>query len=91
MSIIETLTEGMVNRDMAKEGQALLDKWSATGLLKELTLLTASTLWLVFLKTKRRNFFVRRIPWKVEMLRGLPLLHSQSFVVYSPDLSLMIL
>ena len=34
MSIIETLTEGMVNRDMAKEGQALLDKWSATGLLE---------------------------------------------------------
>ena len=34
MSIIETLTEGIVNRDMAKEGQALLDKWSATGLLE---------------------------------------------------------
>ncbi len=34
MSIIETLTEGIVNRDMAQEGQALLDKWSATGLLE---------------------------------------------------------
>ncbi len=34
MSIIETLTEGIVNRDMQKEGQALLDKWSATGLLE---------------------------------------------------------
>ena len=34
MSIIDTLTEGIVNRDMAKEGQALLDKWSATGLLE---------------------------------------------------------
>ena len=36
MSIINTLTEGIVNRDMAKEGQALLDKWSATGLLEGL-------------------------------------------------------
>ena len=34
MSIIDTLTEGIVNRDMAQEGQALLDKWSATGLLE---------------------------------------------------------
>ena len=34
MSIIETLTEGMVHRDMAKEGQALLNKWSQTGLLE---------------------------------------------------------
>ena len=34
MSIIERLTEGMVKRDMAKEGQALLEKWNATGLLE---------------------------------------------------------
>ena len=36
MSIIQTLTEGMVQRDMAKEGQALLNKWSQTGLLEGL-------------------------------------------------------
>ncbi len=36
MSILETLTEGIVNRDMAKEGQALLNKWSQTGLLEGL-------------------------------------------------------
>jgi hypothetical protein len=36
MSIIEKLTEGIVNRDMKKEGHALLDKWSATGLLEGL-------------------------------------------------------
>ena len=36
MSIIQKLTEGMVNRDMAKEGQALLNKWSQTGLLEGL-------------------------------------------------------
>ena len=36
MSIIEKLTEGIVNRDMAKEGQALLNKWTSTGLLEGL-------------------------------------------------------
>jgi len=34
MSIVQKLTEGIVRRDMAQEGQALLDKWSATGLLE---------------------------------------------------------
>ena len=36
MSIIEKLTEGIVNRDMAQEGEALLNKWSSTGLLEGL-------------------------------------------------------
>ena len=36
MSIVEKLTEGIVNRDMAKEGAALLNKWSSTGLLEGL-------------------------------------------------------
>ena len=36
MSIIERLSEGMVQRDMKKEGQALLEKWSHTGLLEGL-------------------------------------------------------
>ena len=34
MSIIETLTEGMVHRNMKQEGAALLNKWSQTGLLE---------------------------------------------------------
>ena len=34
MSIIQKLSEGIVNRDMKKEGQALLSKWEATGLLE---------------------------------------------------------
>ena len=34
MSIIEKLTEGMVHRDLAKEGTALLNKWEKTGLLE---------------------------------------------------------
>jgi hypothetical protein len=36
MSIIETLTEGVVNRNMEREGAALLNKWSQTGLLEGL-------------------------------------------------------
>jgi hypothetical protein len=36
MSIVQTLTEGIVQRDMAKEGQALLNKWGQTGLLEGL-------------------------------------------------------
>ena len=36
MSIVEKLTEGIVNRDMRKEGAALLSKWEATGLLEGL-------------------------------------------------------
>ena len=31
-SIIERLTEGIVNRDMRAEGNALLSKWEKTGL-----------------------------------------------------------
>ena len=37
MSIIETLTEGIVNRDMQQEGAALLNKWNQTGLLEGLS------------------------------------------------------
>jgi hypothetical protein len=36
MSIIETLTEGIVNRNMQQEGAALLNKWAQTGLLEGL-------------------------------------------------------
>ena len=37
MSIIETLTEGMVHRNMQQEGAALLNKWANTGLLEGLS------------------------------------------------------
>ncbi len=36
MSIIQKLSEGIVNRDMKAEGQALLNKWTQTGLLEGL-------------------------------------------------------
>jgi len=34
--IVERLTEGIINRDMRAEGNALLNKWEATGLLEGL-------------------------------------------------------
>ena len=37
MSVLKTLTEGIVERDLAKEGKALLSKWERTGLLEGLT------------------------------------------------------
>ena len=37
MSILNKLTEGIVNRDLKKEGDALLSKWEKTGLLEGLT------------------------------------------------------
>ena len=36
-SIVERLTEGIVNRDMRAEGHALLSKWEKTGLLEGIT------------------------------------------------------
>ena len=35
-SIVERLTEGVVNRDMRAESHALLSKWKKTGLLEGL-------------------------------------------------------
>ena len=36
MSVIDTLTEGIRQRSLANEGEALLDKWNRTGLLEGL-------------------------------------------------------
>jgi len=37
MSIVQKLTEGIVNRDLGKEGAALISKWENTGLLEGLS------------------------------------------------------
>ena len=37
MSVLEKLTEGIVKRDLAKEGAALLNKRERTGLLEGIT------------------------------------------------------
>jgi hypothetical protein len=36
MSVLQKLTEGIVHRDVQKEGAALLNKWEKTGLLEGL-------------------------------------------------------
>ena len=36
MSVLQKLTEGIVNRNLVKDGQAMLTKWEATGLLEGL-------------------------------------------------------
>ena len=36
MSIVQKLTEGIVNRDLSAEGAALISKWENTGLLEGL-------------------------------------------------------
>ena len=59
MSIVEKLTEGIVRRDLAKEGAALMNKWERTGLLEGLDSEHAKITWLLFLRTKQRNCFVR--------------------------------
>lgn len=37
MSIVQRLTEGIVSRDVKREGQALISKWEKTGLLEGIT------------------------------------------------------
>ena len=36
MSVLQKLTEGVVTRNVQKEGEALLTKWEQTGLLEGL-------------------------------------------------------
>ena len=36
MSVLDKLTEGLVNRDLRKEGDAVVSKWDKTGLLEGL-------------------------------------------------------
>jgi hypothetical protein len=36
MTLLKKLTEGIVDRDLSKEGQALRSKWESTGLLEGL-------------------------------------------------------
>ena len=36
MSIVQKLTEGLVNRDLSRDGAALINKWQSTGLLEGL-------------------------------------------------------
>ena len=88
MSILNKLTEGIVDRDLSKEGAALLTKWERTGLLEGID------------NDRKRNSMARLLENQAkELLREASSMaggdvkasqpwHSQSFVVYSVDLSL---
>ena len=82
MSIIQKLSEGIVNRDLKKEGAALLSKWEATGLLEGIDTNKASTIWRVFLKTKRRNFFANLTQCQIMQLKVLLQLRFQLSVAF---------
>ena len=37
MSVLQKLTEGIVSRNLSRDGAAIMDKWERTGLLKGIT------------------------------------------------------
>ena len=83
MSILNTLTEGIVNRDTKQEGEALLVKWTQTGLLEGLQT-DRDKHSMARLENQGKSFFVRLLLWLAAML-VLLLLLSQSSVVFSLD------
>ena len=91
MSIVQTLTEGIVQRDMAKEGQALLNKWSQTGLLEGLTDDHQRSSMARLLENQAKELLRESSSMALVTLKVSLLWLSQLFVVYSPDLSLTIL
>ena len=52
MSVLEKLTEGIVERSLNRDGAALLEKWERTGLLEGLNEDLTKVVWQFFLKTK---------------------------------------
>ena len=83
MSIVEKLTEGIINRDLSKEGAALISKWEKTGLLEGLEGDNLVTEWHLCLKIKPKSYSVRTLRWKRVALKALRPLRSLSFVVCS--------
>jgi galactokinase/mevalonate kinase-like predicted kinase len=71
MSILNKLTEGIVQRDLRQEGHALLTKWEKTGLLEGITNDRNRRLYvLAYSKTKLRSFFVRLPLWRLVMSKA---------------------
>ena len=59
MSIVQKLTEGIVNRDLSAEGAALISKWEQTPVfLRELAMMTFGTEWPDCLRTRQKSFSV---------------------------------
>ena len=84
MSVLDKLTEGIVNRDLQKEGAALLNKWEKTGLLEGLDNDQSKDSMARLLENQAKELLrEQHPPWLLVMLKVLHPLHSQSFAVYS--------
>ena len=79
MSIIQTLTEGIVNRDLKKEGQALLSKWK---LLDFEGLDIQQSRHNIAFENQAKELFANLTQCQMDRLKVLQLLHSQSFVAF---------
>ena len=79
MSVLKKLTEGIVNRDLGKEGGALLSKWERTGLLEGLDNDNSRSTMARLLRTKLKSYYARYPPWLVVMSKVLLLSHFLSF------------
>jgi hypothetical protein len=90
MSIVEKLTEGIVRRDLAKEGAALLNKWERTGLLEGLDSDYSKNNMASLLENQAKELLREASLMSSGDVEGLLLLLSLSFVVYSAHLSQMI-
>ena len=85
-SIIERLTEGVVNRDMRAEGHALLSKWERTGLLEGLENDRQKNSMARLLENQAKELLREASTLVLVTLKVLPLLHSQSSDAFSLDL-----
>jgi hypothetical protein len=84
MSVLDKLTEGIVNRDLQKEGAALLAKWENTGLLEGLNNERSKDAMARLLENQARELLREAASaMAVEMLKVLHLLHFQLFAAYS--------
>ena len=58
MSVLKTLTENVVKRNLQREGAALIEKWEKTGLLEGLNDDYVKNSMAVLLENQAKSFFV---------------------------------
>ena len=90
-SIVERLTEGVIQRDVKAEGTALLRKWQRTGLLEGLTNDRKRSTMARLLENQAKELLRESSTMATGDVEVSQVLLSQSSVVFSPDLSLTIL
>jgi hypothetical protein len=86
MSVLEKLTEGIVNRDLQKEGAALLNKWEKTGLLEGLGNDAKKNGMARLLENQAKELLREASSMQQGDVEGFAAVAFQSFVVYSVDL-----